>query len=126
MENEKRFGLRYGGNASRRQKNSSGQATHVYEYVGPGCEKTERFLYQRVETAMDIHDDLDMPLGKIQIRRGGGTGGHHGLESIVEHLKTNEFGRIRIGIRGHELRQEHAQTGIDTNSFVMGRFIPKE
>lgn len=73
-----------------------------------------------------IHDDLDLPLGKVQIRWGGGTAGHHGLESIEQQLKTSDYGRIRVGIRGQELRTYHAQTGIDTNNFVMGRFTSQE
>lgn len=73
-----------------------------------------------------IHDDLDIPLGKAQIRFGGGTAGQHGLESIIDHLKTADFGRIRIGIRGHELRAYHEEKGIDTNAFVMGRLTEHE
>src|SRR3989338_6145591 len=73
-----------------------------------------------------IHDDLDLPLGKVQIRFGGGTAGHHGLESIVEHLKTDDFGRIRVGIRGDELRQQHVEAGIDANRFVMDKFTVQE
>ncbi len=73
-----------------------------------------------------IHDDLDLPLGKAQIRFGGGTAGHHGLESTIEHLKTADFGRVRVGIRGDELRQLHSETGIETNNFVMGHFTKEE
>lgn len=73
-----------------------------------------------------IHDDLDLPLGKAQIRFGGGTAGHHGLASTIEHLKTADFGRIRVGIRGDELRQFHSETGIEANNFVMGNFTAEE
>ncbi len=73
-----------------------------------------------------IHDDLDIPLGKAQIRFGGGTAGQHGLESIIEHIKTADFGRVRVGIRGHELRAYHEQKGIDTNAFVMGKLTAHE
>jgi len=73
-----------------------------------------------------VHDDLDIPLGKAQIRFGGGTAGQHGLESIIEHLHTADFGRIRIGIRGHELRAFHEEKGIDTNAFVMGQLTDHE
>lgn len=45
-----------------------------------------------------IHDDIDLPLGKIRIRESGGTGGHHGIESIVKELKTDAFIRFRLGI----------------------------
>lgn len=45
-----------------------------------------------------IYDDLDLDLGKIRIREKGSAGGHKGLLSIIEELKTEEFPRIRIGI----------------------------
>ena len=45
-----------------------------------------------------IHDDLDLPLGRIRIVAGAGPGGHRGVLSIQERLGTREFGRLRIGI----------------------------
>ena len=45
-----------------------------------------------------IHDELDLPLGKLQIRFGGGSAGHNGIESIINTLKTDKFLRIRMGI----------------------------
>lgn len=47
-----------------------------------------------------IYDDLDLPLGKLKIRKGGGTAGHRGLESIVKELEAADFVRFRLGI-GH-------------------------
>src|ERR1700741_2983475 len=43
-------------------------------------------------------DDADLPFGEIRLRPGGSSGGHHGLESIEQHLNTREFARLRIGI----------------------------
>lgn len=45
-----------------------------------------------------IHDDLDIPLGKIRIKSGGGTGGHKGVRSVIESLGSDDFLRIRLGI----------------------------
>lgn len=45
-----------------------------------------------------IHDDLDLPLGKLKISWNRGTGGHRGLESILKQIKTTEFIRFRLGI----------------------------
>ncbi|UCE35851.1 MAG: aminoacyl-tRNA hydrolase [Deltaproteobacteria bacterium] len=56
--------------------------------------------YYRPETKdiMVIHDDLDLDVGRMKIVRGGGAGGHQGLESVFFHLKITEFNRIKIGI----------------------------
>lgn len=45
-----------------------------------------------------IHDDIDLPLGKIRVRRGGSSGGHNGVESIIQNLPSAEFIRFRLGI----------------------------
>jgi PTH1 family peptidyl-tRNA hydrolase len=51
-----------------------------------------------LENLIVVYDDLDLPLGAIRIRPSGGTAGHRGMESIREHLNTQEFARLRIGI----------------------------
>ena len=45
-----------------------------------------------------LHDDLDLPVGAVRLKRGGGTGGHNGLRSLKERLGTADFLRIRVGI----------------------------
>ena len=45
-----------------------------------------------------IHDDIDLPLGKIRIRRGGSSGGHNGVESIIANFHSADFIRFRLGI----------------------------
>ncbi len=50
------------------------------------------------EKLVVIHDDIDLPLGSVKLKLGGGTGGHRGLESVMEAMGTSVFGRIRIGI----------------------------
>ena len=62
-----------------------------------------------------ICDDMDLPLGRIRIRRGGSAGGHNGLMSIIEATSTQQFPRLRVGIGRPE-------EGVDEVSFVLGRF----
>jgi PTH1 family peptidyl-tRNA hydrolase len=50
------------------------------------------------EKILVIHDELDIPLGQIHFKMGGGLAGHNGLKSIVAHLGTDQFARMRIGI----------------------------
>lgn len=51
-----------------------------------------------VENLVVAHDDMDLPLGMIRLRPKGSGGGHHGVESIIQHLGTQNFPRIRIGV----------------------------
>jgi PTH1 family peptidyl-tRNA hydrolase len=45
-----------------------------------------------------VHDELDLPLGRVKIKQGGGLAGHNGLRSIKAHLHTDDFLRVRIGV----------------------------
>jgi PTH1 family peptidyl-tRNA hydrolase len=53
---------------------------------------------QSPEDLIVLHDDLDLPMGRVRLKRGGGTGGHNGLRSLREELGTPDFLRVRIGI----------------------------
>jgi len=64
-------------------------------------------------------DDADLPFGEIRLRPGGSSGGHHGLESIEQHLNTREFARLRIGIG----RKAGAR---EITDYVLGRFNAAE
>ena len=64
-------------------------------------------------------DDADLPLGEIRLRASGSSGGHHGLESIEQHLASRTFPRLRIGIG----RREGAR---EITDFVLGRFEEAE
>ena len=50
------------------------------------------------ENLVVAHDDMDLPLGMIRLRPKGSGGGHHGIESIIQHIGTQNFPRIRIGV----------------------------
>ena len=77
-----------------------------------------------------IHDDLDLPLGKLRIRIGGGSGGHNGIESIIKEVASDKFTRFRLGIgRGKEDIKKHTDRQLHHRSviqFVLSRFGQSE
>ena len=74
-----------------------------------------------------IHDDLDLPLGKIRIRHGGGAGGHKGAESIINELGSQEFARLRIGTGRPTAFESSTETNeADIVAYVLSDFTPSE
>jgi PTH1 family peptidyl-tRNA hydrolase len=67
---------------------------------GVGLEQGCRSLQIEPRDVLVAYDDVDLPLGQIRIRRGGGAGGHRGLESVIAELATKQIPRLRIGVRG--------------------------
>lgn len=66
-----------------------------------------------------IHDELDIPFGQVRVKVGGGTAGHNGLASLVSHLGSRDFVRVRIGIsRPRGVR--------DTVDYVLAEFSAAE
>jgi PTH1 family peptidyl-tRNA hydrolase len=65
------------------------------------------------------HDDIDLPLGKLRIKEGGGFGGHKGVKSLIESLQTDRFVRVKIGV-GRPLFP------VDVSEYVLGEFSDKE
>lgn len=59
-----------------------------------------------------LHDDIDLPIGKIRIRRGGGSAGHHGIESLMRELGSDVFIRFRLGVGRGKLEEKR---GTDQN-----------
>ncbi len=57
-----------------------------------------RFYKVEAADVLVVHDELDLPFGKLQLKAGGGTGGHNGLESIAESWGEGGYGRLRFGI----------------------------
>jgi peptidyl-tRNA hydrolase, PTH1 family len=66
-----------------------------------------------------VHDELDLPLGAIRVKTGGGHGGHNGLRSLIEHLGTADFIRVRIGVG-------RPPAGRDAADYVLSPFLPEE
>jgi peptidyl-tRNA hydrolase, PTH1 family len=68
-----------------------------------------------------VHDDIDLPLGKIRINLGASSAGHNGVQDIIEKLGTKDFTRIRYGIENRE-----DKTKIPTEKYVLGKFTSAE
>lgn len=68
---------------------------------------------------MVVVDDADLPLGNLRLRPEGSPGGHHGLESVEQHLGTRQYPRLRVGIG----RQDAAR---QISGYVLGKFAPEE
>lgn len=85
--------------------------------------------YYKVELPdiLIVYDDVDLPLGRIRIREKGGPAGHNGMKSIIRHLGSNEFPRIRVGIGPLE-NDDTVDFVPETRTphFVLGRFTPEE
>ena len=85
---------------------------------GEAVERMARFYKVPPESILVIYDDFDLPVGRIRLRPEGGSGGHKGMKSIMEHLGTNGFPRLRVGIG----RPTHG----DPVDYVLGDFAPDE
>ena len=71
-------------------------------------------------TLIVVHDDIDIPLGKIKIIKNRGSAGHKGVESIIKELKTKNFIRVRAGIQPKEGKPKNAE------KFVLRKFTREE
>jgi PTH1 family peptidyl-tRNA hydrolase len=97
--------------------NNSGKA--VVKYV-KSVKMAEKLLV--------IHDDLDLPVGKIKLSFDRGSGGHRGLDSIMRSVKTRKFARLRIGVSPETasgtLKKPHGEK--EVNDFILGKFKSDE
>lgn len=62
-----------------------------------------------------VHDDIDLPLGRMRIRKGGSCGGHNGVRNIIERLGTQDFTRLKLGV---------GKDKSNVVGFVLGKFSP--
>ncbi len=72
-----------------------------------------------VDDLLVIHDDIDLDFGRLRLQRGGGTGGHNGLKSIRQHLSSDEFDRLKIGVG-------RPPGSRDPADYVLSRFTSRE
>ncbi|WP_036477135.1 aminoacyl-tRNA hydrolase [Myxosarcina sp. GI1] len=71
------------------------------------------------QSVLVIYDDMDLPVGKLRLRLTGSAGGHNGMKSIIAHLNSQNFSRLRLGIGRSDGKKE-------TVSHVLGKFASQE
>lgn len=85
---------------------------------GQSVSEMASYFSINVDEILVVHDDLELPFLKARIQQGGPLAGHNGLRSIVQHLKSDNFFRLRLGIG----RPKHQ----DVASYVLSRFSKEE
>lgn len=87
---------------------------------GKAVKALVKFYKIKLENLWVVHDDIDLPLGKIRISRGRGSAGHKGVESIIRELGTKEFWRVRIGVCPRAGKPKNVE------KFVLQKFTKEE
>ena len=85
---QSKFHGRFAAGRRREDRGSCCSSPRLHERLGRArCAAAARFYKVPPEDLLVVHDELDLPFGELQLKRGGGTGGHNGLESVVEQLR---------------------------------------
>lgn len=71
-----------------------------------------------LDDVLVIYDDLDLPFARIRLREQGGPGGHNGIKSIIQHVNTNDFKRLRVGIDSNPM--------MEAADYVLSKFSKQE
>jgi len=99
-------------------------------YMNLSGESVSRLIKKfdiNLDNLLVIHDDLDLPLGRIRIRHGGSSGGHKGIDSIINELGSQDFIHLRVGI-GRPPKNEDTTESSDDEiiTYVLSDFTPDE
>lgn len=87
---------------------------------GKTVKSIKKYLKVPTSDILIIHDELDLPVGRIRLKENGGHGGHNGLRNIIDNLKGDaSFKRMRIGI-------DHPEEGKDVVKYVLSKISKKE
>ncbi len=82
---------------------------------------------KNIKNLVVVHDDIDLPLGKVKISFGKNSGGHKGVESVIKAVKTKDFIRIRIGISSTNAKGVVKKPSSDKFlDYIVGKFKPTE
>ena len=87
---------------------------------GEAVGEAARFYKIPADHVLVLSDDVSLPVGKLRIRKGGSAGGHNGLKSIIQHLGTDQFPRVKIGVG------EKPHPDYDMADWVLGKFAGED
>ena len=86
---------------------------------GVSVQEASKFFGIAPSDILVVHDDIELPFGEVRRQLGGGMGGHNGLRSVRQHLGTDAFCRLRIGVG-------RPSGGMQVADYVLARFSPLE
>lgn len=86
---------------------------------GEAVRKVVDYYKLQLADLVVLYDDLDIPFGQLRLRLQGSSGGHNGIKSLIQHLGTEHFSRIRIGI-------SRPQPGVAIADYVLSNFTTQE
>ena len=116
---ERRFNARIAGAERNDARVLLCQPQTFMNLSGEAVGALKNFYQLPLKRLLIVLDDADLPLGEIRLRARGGSGGHHGLESIGQHLGSREFARLRMGIGRKD-------GGREITDYVLGKFDSSE
>jgi len=120
LNKEKKFLSHYGTKKIGEVKVHLAIPTLYMNESGSTIKKIKEYLKIDLEDILIIHDELDLPIGKLKLKESGGHGGHKGILNIIEHLEgKNSFRRLRIGI-------DHPSKDQDVTNYVLSKGSKKE
>ncbi len=85
---------------------------------GISVQEAAKFFNIKADSILIVHDDIEMKFSDVKIQKGGGMGGHNGLRSVKQHLNTDGFWRLRLGVGKPAV--------MDVSSWVTSRFSEEE
>ena len=87
---------------------------------GEAVGEAARFYKIPADHVLVISDDVSLPIGKLRIRKGGSAGGHNGLKNIIQHLGTDQFPRVKVGVG------EKPHPDYDMADWVLSKFVGED
>jgi PTH1 family peptidyl-tRNA hydrolase len=85
---------------------------------GQSIRKVMDYYQIDIKDVLVIYDDVDLPFGKLRLRYQGGPGGHNGIKSMIQHVNSNQFNRVRFGVDKNDR--------IDMKDYVLSPFSKSE